>query len=60
MNETIHAGGLVFVTRRSARRTTLGLTVGRGGDLIVHAPDGLDGAEILDFVQSRLLWVHRI
>ena len=59
MSEVIHAGGLVFVTRRSARRTTLGLTVGRGGDLIVHAPDGIEGAEIRDFVQSRLLWAHR-
>lgn len=56
--ETLEAGGLVFELRRSVRRRTLGLTVDRGGELVVHAPEGSAREEICDYVRSRLLWVH--
>jgi predicted metal-dependent hydrolase len=59
MNETIHAAGLEFELRRSSRRTTLGLTVDRGGDLLAHAPEEVELDEITDYINSRLLWVHQ-
>ena len=59
MNETIHAGGFNFELRRSSRRTTLGLTVDRGGDLLAHAPEGVKLDEITEYIKSRLLWVHQ-
>lgn len=59
MTETLQRGGLVFEVRRSERRKTLGLTVDRGGELVVHAP-ALAAAEALDiWVNKKLLWVHR-
>ncbi len=59
MIETIHVGGLALELRRSARRTTLGLTVDRDGELLAHAPDGVSLEEINDYIQSRLLWAHQ-
>lgn len=59
MNETIHAGGLDFELRRSSRRTTLGLTVDRGGALLAHAPEDVEVDEITDYINSRLLWAHQ-
>ncbi len=59
MSETLEVGGLVFDVRRSLRRTTLGLTVDRGGELVVHAPEGAENGELVRWTRSRLLWVHR-
>lgn len=59
MNETIHAGGFDFELRRSPRRATLGLSVDRGGELLAHAPEGVELDEITDYIKSRLLWVHQ-
>ena len=39
MSETLEVGGLTFEVRRSLRRKTLGLTVDRGGELRLHAPE---------------------
>ena len=59
MSETLEVGGLTFAVRRSARRTTFGLTVDRGGELIVHAPEAVVTDEVARWARSRLLWVHR-
>jgi predicted metal-dependent hydrolase len=59
MNETLEIGGLTFDVRRSSRRRTLGLTVDRHGELLVHAPEGEPTKHIETWVRSKLLWVHR-
>jgi predicted metal-dependent hydrolase len=59
MSETLTIDRLVFEVRRSTRRTTLGLTVDRGGELVLHAPDGSASDELARWTRSKLLWVHR-
>ena len=59
MNETLEVGGLLFEVRRSTRRKTLGLTVDRGGELVIHAPTTTDQGELTRWTRLRLLWVHR-
>jgi predicted metal-dependent hydrolase len=59
MNETFEVGGLLFEVRRSSRRKTLGLTVDRHGELLVHAPEGEPTTRIEAWVRAKLLWVHR-
>lgn len=59
MTGTIEVGGLTFEVRRSPRRRTIGLTVDRGGELVVHAPEALAARELREWIQSKLLWVHR-
>lgn len=41
MTETLHIAALDFEVRRSSRRKTLGLTVDRAGELVVHAPESM-------------------
>ena len=55
----MHIAGLTFVLRRSPRRKTLGLTVDRAGDLVIHAPDATAEEQIAQWVGTKLLWVHR-
>ena len=38
MTEKLEVGGLIFEVRRSPRRKTLGLTVDRGAELVIQAP----------------------
>ena len=59
MSETLNIDRLVFEVRRSTRRKTLGLTVDRGGELVLHAPDGSASDELLRWTRSKLVWVHR-
>ncbi|PYJ70322.1 MAG: metal-dependent hydrolase [Verrucomicrobia bacterium] len=59
MSETLTIDRLVFEVRRSPRRKTLGLTVDRGGELVLHAPDGSASDELVRWTKSKLLWVHR-
>lgn len=59
MTETLELAGLTFEIRRSPRRRTLGLTVDRGGELVLHAPDGAALAELEQWARKKLLWVHR-
>jgi predicted metal-dependent hydrolase len=58
MSETLEVGGLTFDVRRSVRRKTLGLTVDRGGELVVYAPEDAATSELVGWARSRLLWVH--
>jgi predicted metal-dependent hydrolase len=57
--ETLELSDLVFEVRRSPRRATLGLTVDRGGELVIHAPESSDRNELARWTRSKLLWVHR-
>lgn len=59
MNEILTVNDLVFEIRRSARRKTIGLTVDRGGELVLHAPDRVERAEVERWTRQKLLWVHR-
>jgi predicted metal-dependent hydrolase len=59
VNETLTLDKLVFEIRRSARRKTIGLTVDRGGELVLHAPDRVERAELERWARQKLLWVHR-
>lgn len=59
MNETLHIADLDFEVRRGPRRKTLGLTVDRGGELVVHAPQTATEDELREWVNRKLLWVHR-
>lgn len=59
MNETLHIGNLLFEIRRSSRRKTLGLTVDRGGELVLHAPVVSPVDELERWARKKLLWVHR-
>ena len=58
MSETVHIGGLIFEVRRSVRRTTLGLTVDRSGELVVHCPESASDDMVTRWTSSKLLWVH--
>jgi predicted metal-dependent hydrolase len=59
MIEHLQICDLNFEVRRSSRRTTLGLTLDRGGELIIHAPSGSAVEELGQWAQSKLLWVYR-
>ena len=59
MIETLRIGELDFAVRRSGRRRTLGLTIDRAGELIVHAPTAISSEEVSRWVNKKLLWVYR-
>ena len=59
MKEVLVVDKLEFEVRRSARRKTLGLTVDRSGELVVHAPETVNEAELYKWVERKLLWVHQ-
>jgi len=59
MTETLTIENLEFEVRYSSRRKTLGLTVDRLGELIVHAPEVTDKAELRCWIGHRLLWVNQ-
>ncbi len=59
MSETLEMNGLTFEVRRSTRRRTLGLTVDRSGELVVHAPCDTPEEELTRWTRTKLLWVHR-
>src|SRR4051794_7640910 len=59
MTETFEISGLTFEVRRSTRRRTLGLTVDRSGELVVHAPTDAAEEALARWTRTKLLWVHR-
>ena len=58
MSETLAVENLVFEVRRSSRRKTLGITVDRGGELVLHAPESTEITEVSRWTRSKLLWVY--
>ncbi|HPL66469.1 MAG TPA: SprT family zinc-dependent metalloprotease [Smithellaceae bacterium] len=59
MNEVLVVDNLEFEVRRSPRRKTLGLTVDRAGELVVHSPVTTSKTELHNWVEQKLLWVHQ-
>ena len=59
MSEKLTVDNLSFEVRRSPRWKTLGLTVDRGGELIIHAPESGDATDLARWTRSRLVWVHQ-
>jgi predicted metal-dependent hydrolase len=59
MSEMVRIGALAFEVRRSPRRKTLGLTVDRSGELVVHAPTGTEESQLVRWTRGKLLWVHQ-
>jgi predicted metal-dependent hydrolase len=59
MTSHIEISGLVFEVRRGPRRKSLGLTVDRSGELVVHAPVATLEPELRTWVNGKLLWVHQ-
>jgi predicted metal-dependent hydrolase len=59
MTETLHIADLDFEVRRGPRRKTLGLTVDRAGELVVHAPAQASESELRRWVTRKMLWVHQ-
>ena len=59
MTETFLIDDLQFEIRRSPRRKTLGMTVDRAGELVVHAPTDSTVDELEQWARTRLLWVYQ-
>lgn len=59
MSEVLLVDNLKFEVRRSPRRKTLGLTVDRAGELVVHSPETASEAELHKWVERKLLWVYK-
>lgn len=58
MSETLVIGELTFALRWSSRRKTVGITVDRGGELILDVPRGAHLGRVEALVRSKLLWVY--
>src|SRR5487761_474666 len=52
-------GDLRLEVRASNRRTTLQVTVDRGGELIVFAPADYDASAVQRFVRAKRLWIYK-
>jgi predicted metal-dependent hydrolase len=58
MSKELLIGDLTFAVRLSSRRKTVGITVDRGGELVVDAPRGAPGAAVERIVRAKLPWVY--
>jgi predicted metal-dependent hydrolase len=56
---TLVADDLTFDVRLSAARRTLGITVGRMGELVLSCPPGVPEAQLRDFVMRKRPWVYK-
>lgn len=59
MKETLHVAGLDFEVRRSQRRKTFALMVGRSGELVAYVPPEISAEELSRWISRKLVWVHR-
>lgn len=59
MNEVLVIDNLEFEVRRSHRRKTLGLTVDRSGELVVHSPAAVNEDDLRNWVEKKRLWVYQ-
>lgn len=58
MSETLMIGDLWFDLRRSPRRKTVGITVDRGGELVVSAPDECPLEVVESSARAKLFWIY--
>jgi predicted metal-dependent hydrolase len=56
--ESLTVGDLQFELRRSAHRNSVQITVDRGGELILSAPDECSRATMTDFVREKRFWIY--
>jgi len=54
----LQVNDLQFHVRRSARRSTMQITVDRDGELLLSAPPEVDEAALRAFVQEKRFWVY--
>jgi predicted metal-dependent hydrolase len=59
MSPVLTIDDLAFEVRHSASRKTLGLTVGRMGELVLSAPPEVDDEQLREFVMRKRLWVYK-
>ncbi len=58
MIEVLTIEGLHIEVRLSSRRKNVSLTVDRGGELVIHAPDSFATEELSSWVKGKLLWIQ--
>jgi predicted metal-dependent hydrolase len=58
MTDTLVVDDLTFDLRRSPARKTLRLTVDRGGELLLTAPDDLPVEQIESFAREKRFWIY--
>jgi predicted metal-dependent hydrolase len=58
MSEYLAVGDLTFALRWSSRRKTIGITIERGGELILTAPEQCPREQIEQVAQEKRLWVY--
>jgi len=56
--EKITVKGLEVLVKRSVRRKTVALSVGRDGDVILHAPEKADRDRLESMVREKLVWIY--
>lgn len=55
---TLNVQDLRFDVKRSRRRRSLQITVGRKGDLSIAAPIGVEEAQLIGFVLEKRFWIY--
>jgi predicted metal-dependent hydrolase len=58
MSEILVVDDLVFDVRRSSNRKSLGITVDRGGELIVRGPKEVREEQLQEFIREKQFWVY--
>jgi len=56
--ESLVVGDLSFEVRRSAQRRSMQITVDRGGELVLTAPEGCPAATMEGFVREKRFWIY--
>lgn len=57
--ESIAIKDVAVVVKRSARRKTVELSVGRDGGVLLHAPAGASREKLESMVREKLLWIYQ-
>src|SRR5438094_9669142 len=57
-SERLVIGDLTFSLRRSNKRKTVGITIDRGGELILTAPDDCPLPKIAEIAHDKRFWVY--
>ena len=56
--DSLTVGDLCFEVRRSARRKSVQITVDRGGELVLSAPEVCPAATMERFVREKRFWIY--
>ena len=58
MSEIVVIDDLSFTVRRSARRTTVGLTIDRDGELVLSVPSDCPTETARQIASAKRLWIY--